>query len=108
MPMRSQPLFKHRIMKLFIVGGTGKTGRKLIEQGLERGHVITALVRNPGKVKISNPNLKIIQGNVLARESFESSLKGQDAVLSALGHKRFIIPTTVSYTHLTLPTIYSV
>lgn len=95
MPMRSQPLFKHRIMKLFIVGGTGKTGRKLIEQGLERGHVITALVRNPGKVKISNPNLKIIQGNVLARESFESSLKGQDAVLSALGHKRFIIPTNI-------------
>ncbi len=82
-------------MKLFIVGGTGKTGRKLIEQGLERGHLITALVRNPNKVKIIDPNLKLIKGNVLDRDSFETSIEGQDAVLSALGHKRFIIPTSI-------------
>ena len=62
-------------MKLFIVGGTGKTGQKLIEQGLERGHLITALVRNPNKVKISDPNLKIIKGNVLGRDSFETSIE---------------------------------
>jgi len=82
-------------MKLFIVGGTGKTGRKLIEQGLERGHSITALVRNPNKVKINDPNLKIIKGNVLAPDSFETAVEGQDAVLSALGHKRFFIPTNI-------------
>ena len=63
-------------MKLFIVGGTGKTGRKLIEQGLEQGHSITAMVRNPNKVKINDPNLKIIKGNVLARYSFETSVEG--------------------------------
>ena len=75
-------------MKIFIIGGTGKTGRELIKQGLERGHSVSALVRNPEKIKLNNPNLKIIKGNVLKPER-------QDAVLSALGHKRFIIPTRI-------------
>ena len=82
-------------MKLFIVGGTGKTGRQLIAQGLERGHAITALVRNPGKLKISHPNLRLVKGNVLDLDTFEAALEGQEAVLSALGHKRFIIPTRI-------------
>jgi len=82
-------------MKLFIIGGTGKTGRELIKQGLDQGHSITALVRNPNKVKLNDINLKVIKGNVLALDSFEKAIKEHDAVLSALGHKRFIIPTSI-------------
>jgi putative NADH-flavin reductase len=82
-------------MKIFIVGGTGKTGLELIKQGLDQGHVITALVRNPDKLKNDNPNLVIIKGDVLIPESFEYALKGQDAVLSAYGHKRFFIKTNI-------------
>lgn len=83
------------IMKLYIIGGTGKTGRQIIKQSLEQGHLVTALVRNPNKLKIDHPNLVIIKGNVLAPESFEDSIKGHDAVLSALGHKQFIIKTNI-------------
>ncbi|NNE16811.1 MAG: SDR family oxidoreductase [Saprospiraceae bacterium] len=82
-------------MKLLIIGGTGKTGRKLIEQGLSQGHEITAVVRKPGKLKIDDPNLRIVKGDVLKLESIESYFNGQDAVLSALGHKRFFIKTTI-------------
>lgn len=82
-------------MKLFIIGGTGKTGREIIKQGLDQGHIITALVRNPNKLKFRNPDLTIIKGNVLSPVSFENSLQGHDAVLSALGHKRFIIKTSI-------------
>ena len=82
-------------MKIFIVGGTGKTGRELIKQGLDQGHIITVLIRNPDKIKNDTPNLKIITGNVLIPESFEYALKGQDAVLSALGHKRYFIKTNI-------------
>lgn len=82
-------------MKLLIIGGTGKTGRKLIEQGLTQGHEITAVVRKPRKLKIDDPNLRIVKGDVLIPESIESSFQGQDAVLSALGHKRFFIKTTI-------------
>lgn len=82
-------------MKIFIFGGTGKTGRELIKQGLDKGHIITVLIRNPDKIKNDTPNLKIITGNVLIPESFEYALKGQDAVLSALGHKRYLIKTNI-------------
>jgi putative NADH-flavin reductase len=82
-------------MKLLLIGGTGKTGHELIKQGLARGHLITALVRKPKNFKYSHPNLTIIEGNVLVPESIEKAVRGHDAVLSALGHKRFFIKTTI-------------
>jgi putative NADH-flavin reductase len=82
-------------MNLLIIGGTGKTGQELVKQGLAQGHVITALVRNPNKLKYDNPGLKIIKGDVLNPKIIETALQGQDAVLSALGHKRFFIKTNI-------------
>jgi putative NADH-flavin reductase len=82
-------------MKLLIIGGTGGTGKELIKQALEQGHHVTALVRNPEKVKISHPNLIVKKGNVLDFDKVLEAVKGQDAVLSALGHKRFFIKTHI-------------
>jgi putative NADH-flavin reductase len=82
-------------MQLAIIGGTGKTGRALIEQGLEAGHSITALVRNPDKLKITHPRLKVVRGNVLDVETLNMAFQGKDAVLSALGHKQFFIKTSI-------------
>ncbi len=82
-------------MQLAIIGGTGKTGRALIEQGLEAGHSITVLVRNPDKLKITHPSLKVVQGNVLDVETLYMAFQGKGAVLSALGHKQFFIKTSI-------------
>lgn len=82
-------------MNLLIIGGTGKTGRELIKQGLEQGHFITAIARKPRKLKYSHSNLKVLKGDVLRPESIKNAFQGQDAVLSALGHKRFFIKTTI-------------
>ena len=82
-------------MKLLIIGGTGGTGRELINQALDSGHQVTALIRNPNKLKIVHPNLKVIQGNVLDIDKVQEVVEGQEAVLSALGHKRFFIKTTI-------------
>jgi putative NADH-flavin reductase len=82
-------------MKLLIIGGTGGTGRQLIRQALELGHQVTALVRKPQKLKITHPNLHVIKGNVLDLEMVEQVVAGQEAVLSALGHKRFFIKTSI-------------
>jgi len=82
-------------MKLLIIGGTGATGWELIKQGLEAGHHLTALVRNPGKLKITHPNLRMVKGDVLDPASVEGAVAGQDAVLSALGHKRFFIYSNI-------------
>ncbi len=82
-------------MKLLIIGGTGGTGQELIKQALEQGHHLTALVRNPEKVIITHPNLRVIKGNVLDFDNVEKVVAGQDAVLSVLGHKRFFIKTNI-------------
>ena len=82
-------------MKILIVGGTGKTGRELIKQGLEKGYTLTVLARKPGKLKITDPDLKVIRGNVLKPENVEEAVRGQDVILSALGHKRFFIKTSI-------------
>jgi putative NADH-flavin reductase len=46
-------------------------------------------------VKNNHSKLTIKKGNVLKPETFGDTFQGQDAVLSALGHKRFIIKTTI-------------
>lgn len=47
-------------MKVAILGATGPSGLQLVQEALERGHYVTALVRNPGKLgHIENPNLKV-------------------------------------------------
>ena len=81
--------------KILIVGATGGTGRQLVAQALERGYEVTALVRNPVKLGVEHPNLKIQQGDVLDYTSVEAAVKGQDAVVSALGHKRYFGPSRI-------------
>lgn len=82
-------------MKLLIIGGTGGTGGELIKQALEKGHILTALVRNPEKVKTTHQNLIVIKGNVLDFNKVQQVVEGQDVVISALGHKRFFINTNI-------------
>lgn len=81
-------------MRVLIIGATGGTGRELVKQALERGHEVTAFARNPARVRIQHERLSVVRGNVLDRSSVETAIKGQDAVLSALGHKRWIFPSS--------------
>jgi putative NADH-flavin reductase len=37
-------------MRLAVFGATGRTGVPLVEQALDRGHHVTAFVRDPGKL----------------------------------------------------------
>ena len=82
-------------MRLLIVGATGGTGRALVEQALERGHAVTALVRNPSRLPHADPRLTVVVGDVMTPASLDAAVRGQDAVLSALGHKRWFYPTHI-------------
>lgn len=82
-------------VNLLIIGATGGTGKELAKQALAQGHHVTAFVRNPAKFSLSHDSLDIAQGDVLDYASVESAVRGKDAVLSALGHKRWIIPSRI-------------
>jgi putative NADH-flavin reductase len=89
------PIPEGRPIKVLIVGATGGTGRQLVEQALERGHIVTALARDPSALRVEHPRLTIVRGDVLDYLSVEVAVRGQDAVLSALGHKRWFYPTRI-------------
>ncbi len=91
----SQETLSKRPTRLLVVGSTGGTGRQVVEQALQRGYAVTAFARDPSKLKIENPQLKVLQGDVLDYASVEAAVQGQDAVISALGHKRFFYPTSI-------------
>jgi len=72
-------------MNILIFGASGATGHELVKQALAQGHIVTAFVRNPSKLKITHQNLKVIQGDVINYQLVEAAVKEQDTVLSALG-----------------------
>ena len=82
-------------LRILIIGATGGTGRQLVQQALDLGHQVTALVRKPAKLKIEHPNLKVMKGDVLDYASIEAAMPGQSAVVCALGHKRLFYPTRI-------------
>jgi uncharacterized protein YbjT (DUF2867 family) len=82
-------------LRVLVIGATGGTGRELVRQALELGHEVTAFVRKPAKLKIEHPNLRVVKGNVRDYASLESAMRGQNAVVSALGHKRLFWPTKI-------------
>ena len=82
-------------MNILIIGATGGTGKELVNQALEKNYHVTAFVRNPSKLKIKHERLKIVLGNVLNPESLNSAVKGMDAVLCALGHKKWFYPNSI-------------
>lgn len=82
-------------MNLLIIGASGGTGRELVRQALGLGHTVTAFVRNPKRFSLRHDRLSVAQGNVLDEASVDAAVQGKDAVLSALGHKRWFIKTTI-------------
>jgi hypothetical protein len=76
---------------VLLVGGTGRTGRHVLHQLLERGISVRAIVRSDGKLApdaAGNPNLTVIEASLLSLpdEHLQRHLRGCDAVISCLGH----------------------
>lgn len=72
-------------MKLAVFGGTGKTGQHIIQQALDVGYDVVALARNPAKLAVQHPRLRLIQGDILDAASVAQTIEGADAVISVLG-----------------------
>src|SRR5690606_35915295 len=69
------------IMKLLVVGSTGRTGRLVVQQALERGHEVTAFTRRPEAVEVSHPRLRVARGDGLVLGDL-LRVAGHDAVIS--------------------------
>src|SRR5258705_2832526 len=81
--------------RLLVVGATGGTGSELVKQALERGHEVTVFVRDHAALRIEHARLRVARGDVLDYASVEAAVPGHDAVLCALGHRRYYPPTRI-------------
>jgi putative NADH-flavin reductase len=66
------------LMNILILGAIGRVGSQIVKHALHDGHHVTALVRTPEKIQITNEKLTIIQGNVLNEDDIVRSIGGID------------------------------
>ena len=71
-----------------LLGATGRSGVPFTKLALQQGHTIQALVRDPLKVTVQHPQLRIIKGNALNPADIGKVLQGADGVVSFLGQDK--------------------
>lgn len=74
-------------MKIAVIGATRGIGLAMVKAALADGHEVTALVRDPARMPVSNPHLHIIPGDAEDAEAVARVVEGQDVVCDCLGTK---------------------
>lgn len=69
-------------MKIALIGATGFVGAPLLQEALNRGHQVTALVRNPEKLP-QHAALSAVKADIRDTAALANALAGHDVLLSA-------------------------
>jgi putative NADH-flavin reductase len=69
-------------MNIALIGATGFVGTPILSELLGRGHKVTVLARNPGKVA-AQTGLKVVAADALDAGQVAKTVAGHDAVISA-------------------------
>ena len=67
-------------MNVVLYGATGKSGRRILAELLSRGHVVTAVARNPVDLP---PGVKTVKDDLSDVNKIAAVISGADAVISA-------------------------
>jgi len=72
-------------MKLTIFGASGATGTCLVRQALDAGHEVTAVVRDPARLRVpAHARLDVITADVMDAASISPAVADADAVITAI------------------------
>ena len=73
-------------MRVTVFGATGGIGSHVVRQALDRGHAVTAVVRDPARFLVRHPQLEVVAVPALDDAGLLCpALRGRDAVLSGVG-----------------------
>src|SRR5208283_2813724 len=78
-------------MRLFLLGVTGNSGHRILKYALERGHQVTAFVRDQNKLlemlgRRLPEGLHVIAGDADRPTELATAMMGHDVVINAAGH----------------------
>lgn len=74
-------------MKVALIGASGYVGRHILVEALDRGHTVTAIVRDPAKMA-DQSGVTVRRCDVRDSDALAEILKGHDAVISAFNPGR--------------------
>ena len=81
------------MVTIALFGGTGRTGRRVLQRALAAGFDVRLLARNPTAVSTTSDRLTVIAGDILDSGAVDETLAGSDAVISVFGHVKGSPPT---------------
>ena len=82
-------------MQVLVVGAAGRTGRAVVELAAAAGHAVTAFVRDAGTYTAPAGVRVVAGGDATDRAAMDAAVRGQDAVLDAVGGKTPYKATTL-------------
>ena len=68
-------------LKILVYGATGKIGGHVVDEALNRGHLVTAVSRNPSSITQQHQNLSAVAGDLLDCGSIATLVTDQDVVI---------------------------
>jgi putative NADH-flavin reductase len=81
-------------MKVAIMGATGMIGSKLLDEAIDRGHVVTAVSRHASKLP-AHDRVRPVEVDVLDTTALAGAFSGQDAILHAFAPPRLSVQERV-------------
>jgi uncharacterized protein YbjT (DUF2867 family) len=72
-------------MRVTVFGAAGGTGRRVVDEALAAGHVVTVLVRDPVKLGDVDPRVTVEVGDARDPEVVARVVAGAQGVISAIG-----------------------
>lgn len=88
------------MISIIVFGAGGRAGRKIVTEAQDRGHQVTAVVRDPSKYNaLAESGAGVVQGDVTNAEQVRRLSNGHDAAVSAVARldvpaERFYIEAT--------------
>jgi putative NADH-flavin reductase len=70
-------------MKVVLYGASGMLGSRILRELVNRGHTVTAVVRNPSH--ITEPKVTVFEGDILDEKSVIATAQGAEVAISAYG-----------------------
>ncbi|MBD8882072.1 NAD(P)-dependent oxidoreductase [Rhodanobacter sp. 7MK24] len=75
-------------MHIALFGATGHIGHAILAEALARGHDVTAIVRDPGRLDTRHDKLHVVTGDVADPQTWLAAVRGSDAVVASLSARR--------------------
>jgi putative NADH-flavin reductase len=83
-------------MKIAVFGASGRIGSRIVNEALNRGHDVTAVVRHPEDYTLIHNHLKVARADLFKAKDVETAAFDQDAVVCAYSNTKGSPASTIA------------